>query len=57
MTAAYYVTSKQYEQLKFKAMKKFDGVCCCVCKNVENSKMFAKDLIQHVMDLCLLTCF
>ena len=27
--------------------KKFDEVCCCVCKNVENSEMFAEDFFQH----------
>ena len=27
--------------------KKVDEVCCCVSKNVENTKMFAKGFIQH----------
>ena len=37
--------------------KKFDEVWCCVCKNVVNSEIFAKDFIQiDIMDLCLLPC-
>ena len=27
--------------------KKFDAVCCCIWKNVENSEMFAKNYIQN----------
>ena len=27
--------------------RKFDENCCCICKNIENSEMFAKDFIPN----------
>ena len=28
-------------------LKKLNEVCCCICKNAENSETFAKDFIQY----------
>ena len=39
-------------------MKNLDDVCCYVCKYVQNSEMFARDLFNiGIMDLYLLPCF
>ena len=27
--------------------KKFNEVCCCICKTVENSEMYVKSYFQH----------
>lgn len=43
------MTQNQYkhDNHTIKELKAMEKSCCCVCKKVENSEKFAKDLIHH----------